>query len=122
MQETRQHPDWRLTTIVLLSSYVIYLCRVCSIIKICNQTAFPSLTQFQRYYRVIHMYSTKLLLKYCIYTDCYYTNCSYTDCYYCFFYGLLIIIILYHWKSHPLLHTIKLVYRNNHHLYKHILY
>ena len=27
----------------------------------------PSLTQFQWYYRVIHMYSTKLLLKYCIY-------------------------------------------------------
>ena len=40
-------------------------------------------------YRVIHKYSTKLLLKYCIYTDCYYTNCSYTDCYYCLFYGLL---------------------------------
>ena len=38
-----------------------------------------------------------------------------------FLYGLLIIIILYHWKSHPLLHTIKLLYRNNHHIYKHML-
>ena len=30
-----------------------------------------------------------------------------------------IMIILYHWNSHPLLHTIQLVYCNNHHLYKH---
>ena len=31
------------------------------------------------------------------------------------------MIILYPWNSYPLLHTIKLVYRNNHHLDKHML-
>ena len=34
---------------------------------------------------------------------------------------LWLTIILYHWNSRPFLHTIKLVYRNNHHLYKHML-
>ena len=58
---------------------------------------------------------------YILFTDCYYTNYSFTDCYYCFLWLTYnnIMIILYHWNSRPLLHTIKLVYRNNHYLDKH---
>ena len=68
----------------------------------------------------IHIYSGKLLLKivYIYTTYCYYTNCSNPECYYCLLWITYnnIMIILYHWNSYSLLHTIKLVYRNNHHL------